>query len=682
MIGKKVNGYEFIEFKGSGSFGSVYLCKKESNLYAVKVFNIEYVYTEFSKGADNRITREIGALKIVNHPNVVSYIDEGVFEENGLKYVFVVMDYIDGVDLKKYIEKYTFSVNEAVSIFREIMSGVSAIHEKHIVHRDLKPENIYITSNKAIKILDFGLSKFIDFTSITSTGTQIGSPLYMSPEQIKDSKNIDYRSDYYAAGVILYEMLSKNSPYGRVQSREELFYKIINEPIIGIRQYIPTIPNNLDNLLSALLEKENYRRPNSVDSILKLLESPASEDKSSIEFTPSFFLRTYNEKTAVIEYQQAGFSVENYIFPINHQARQKQLLQNIISSKSTFFIDPATMRLAYDSFSEVKGLTELPYAPKDFSRLELDDLQSLAEKKEYVKKVVDEQLKYNPSYIVAPFHVSNNSNLVRIKATDSENWFSLDVKLLYETKDYLSQTKIDLPLIGGFCIKTDILTAKTEREYFLNVLSGLPCDAYWIYVDCIDFNSNPSQLFHYANTLLWLQKSTQKPVIAGRIGPLGLILLSFGLYGFESGAARFERFDEDLYKNTTDSYNMYVNYYFPELLKNVPVERKNPAKIISLLSHATGRNMKCNCPFCSNKQPAELAEDKLAKKHFLFVRQKEIEAIRNIPTLSDRVEYMRKRVSSAITLFQSLRPIFKPDDYAHLKNWLELIENLKKQWVK
>lgn len=106
------------------------------------------------------------------------------------------MDYVDGEDLSKYIINHILTTDQAVSIFKSIVMGVNAIHEQRIVHRDLKPANIYITLDGKVKILDFGLSKLIDFTSITSTGAEIGSPLYMSPEQVKDGKNIDYRSDY------------------------------------------------------------------------------------------------------------------------------------------------------------------------------------------------------------------------------------------------------------------------------------------------------------------------------------------------------------------------------------------------------------------------------------------------------------------------------------------------------
>lgn len=685
MVGKYIDGYKLIEFKGKGTFGSVYKCEKDNNVYAMKIFSADFVFSEFLNGADNRITREIEALKLVNSKHVVKYIDDGNFIDNNWKYYYVVMDYVDGGDLETVLKTQSLSVDDSIRIFMSILEGISAIHNANLIHRDLKPANIYLLKNGEVKILDFGLSKLIDFTSITSTGDTLGTPLYMAPEQISDSKNIDYRSDYYALGVILFKLLSNQTPYGNVSSREELYYKVKVEPPISIRTYIPTIENSIDNLITALLQKENYKRPNTISEINQYLtdieKSESSILTTDISFSPSFYLRLWNEKTVLEEFYKDGYTLENAIFPINHQDRQKNLLKLITNNDVNYIIDPATMRLAYDSYSDVKGLIALPYAPDDLSRLELENLASYEQKCAYVKAVVDEQLKYNPPYIVSPFHVSNNSNLVKIKMDTNENWFSLDIKLLNETRDYLKKKNYEGQLVGGFCVKTDILTAKTEKEYFLNMLSSLDCDVYWIYVDCIDNNTNFSQLYNYAYTLLELQRSSKKPVIAGRIGGFGLVLLAFGLYGFESGASRFESFYEDLYKDVGDPYNMYVRYYMPELLSNVAIERKNPTKIIQLLATKTGHDISCTCPYCDSKPPATLANDTLARKHFLYRRNEEIETLRSFESISERVEYMEKQIKSAIMYYKNLKPIFKDDDSRFLKTWLDVLQKLKQDWM-
>lgn len=680
MLGKKINGYEIIEFRGKGTFGTVYKCRKDNCIYAMKIFARDYVFSEFAKGVDNRITREIEALKKVDSKYVAGYVDDGMFTDNGWEYIYVIMDFVEGQDLSKIMKARGFKVDEALNVFDQILSGIESIHLQKLIHRDLKPANIYMLDNGDIKILDFGLSKLIDYTSITNTGDQLGTPLYMSPEQISDSKNIDYRSDYYALGVILFELLTGKSPYGTVSSREELYYKIKMEPPMSVRFFIPAINNSIDNLLMKLLQKENYKRPNSIDEIRKYIQNDNVTAKSIAKsFAPAHYVRLWNEKSVFEEYYADGFTVENAVFPINHQNQQKNLLKLIKEHEVNIIIDPSTVRLAYDTYADVKGLAALPYAPDDLSRLELEDLKDYDKKKEYVKKVVDEQLKHGVKNIVAPFHMSNNSNVVKIKMDTNENWFSLDVKLLEETRNYLDTINFDGNLVGGFCIKADILTNKTEREYFLNVLSGLNCDMYWIYVDCINENSNAAQLYNYSTALLDLQKSTNKPVIAGRIGAFGMVLLAFGLYAFESGTSRFESFYEDLYKEANDSYNMYIRYYMPELLANVAVERKNPVKIIQLLHSKTGADIACHCPYCDGVEPSLLAADGLTRKHFLYRRNQEIQELRNMFTIDERVEYIKDRIDKAIKYYKNLKPIFKDDDYKFLKTWTEVITKLQER---
>lgn len=680
MVGRNINGYEIVEYRGKGSFGTVYKCKKNNCFYAMKVFAMDYVYSEFTKGPNNRITREIEALKKVNSEYVAGYVDDGVFTDNGWEYIYVIMDYVEGMDLSKAIKTRTFDVAEALSVFEQILNGIESIHSQKLIHRDLKPANIYLLNNGMIKILDFGLSKLIDYTSITNTGDQLGTPLYMSPEQISDSKNVDYRSDYYALGVILFELLTRNSPYGTYSTREELYYKIKMESPISIRFFIPTISNRIDNLIIRLLQKENYKRPNTIGEIREYLHNEeASVPKAPKVFDPSHYIRLWNEKSVLEEYYSDGYSVEKVVFPINHQINQKNLLKHIKDHGVNIIIDPATMRLAYETFADVRGLTTLPYAPSDLSRLELDDLKDYDKKKEYVKKVVDEQLKHGVKNIVAPFHISNNSNVVKIKMDTNENWFSLDIKLLEETKSYLDIIGFEGNLVGGFCIKSDILTNKSEREYFLNVLSGLDCDMYWIYVDCINQESSFAQLYNYSTALIDLQNSTNKPVIAGRIGSFGLVLLAFGLYAFESGTSRFESFYEDLYKDASDPFNMYIRYYFPELMANIAVERKNPVRIVQLLNSKIGENIACHCPYCKGVDPSLLVVDKLTRKHFLYRRQEEIQMLRSIPTIDKRVEYIRNRITKAIDYYKNLKPIFKDDDYKYLKTWIEVIDKLKER---
>ena len=244
IVGKVINGYLFEEALGSGSFGAVYKVSKANKIYAAKVLSETYILDEF-KHEQNRITREIDVLKTVKGENLIKYQEDFYFKnEFGVLEYVIVMEYFVGETLRKYLKK-DVALDVLVKIFINILHGVSDLHNtvienEGIIHRDLKPDNIMIDDELNVKIIDYGLSKIIDFSSITSTGTQIGSPLYMSPEQLKDSKHIDYRADIYALGIILYEMLTKNIPY-RAATLPELLMKILNDPIIPPKQYNPEL---------------------------------------------------------------------------------------------------------------------------------------------------------------------------------------------------------------------------------------------------------------------------------------------------------------------------------------------------------------------------------------------------------------------------------------------------------
>lgn len=684
MIGKDLNGYKITDFIGKGEFGTVYKCIKNNDLYAIKIFNSDYVLNEYREnGKDNRIIREIGAMIMVNHENVIKLIDNGIVSGNENKYVYIVMEYVDGYTLEEIIKSKKLDLDEIDYIFMQIAKGLDAIHANGIVHRDLKPQNILITKDKKIKLLDFGLSKLIDFTSLTSTGNTIGSPRYMSPEQILASKSVDYRSDYYALGVIMFELITKKNPYGENLSREQLYYRILNETPNSIVLYEPTVNNCYDKLIMRLLSKKNYDRPQNLDEILAYLNYDGEEDLSNIftckQFEPKFYLRTWNEKTIIDKFLKDGNYIDNIIFPINHQSRQKGLLGIIKDKEIDYFFDPATMRLAYETFSNVKGLLNLSYAPNSFSKLEIEDLHEYNEKINYIDLVVKEQLNHNPKEIVAPFHFSNNSSVVTIKNSIEETWFSLDVKLLKETNDYMKKNNINKPLVGGFAIKSEILSSNKERDFFLTVLSSLPCDKYWIYVDCIDYNSSAATVYNYISTLIRLQKITNKPVVAGRVGTLGLVLIAFGLHGFESGASRFESFYEDLYQNESSQYNMYTQYYIPELMKNVSVERKNPAKIISILESEFSEEIRCTCPYCKKDIAALTAQESETRKHFLYRRQEEINIMSKM-TIPERIDYIQNRISIALKYYENLKPIFKESDYSFLKTWDKVIKQLRKDY--
>ena len=198
--------YEIIENIGSGGMSDVYKAKdhKLNRLVAVKVLKNEY-----SQDAAfvRKFRVEAQSAAGLSHPNIVGVYDVG--EEDGINYI--VMELIQGITLKKYIEmKGKLEIREALNISIQIASGLSAAHQNRIIHRDIKPQNIIMSKDGKVKVTDFGIAKVADSTTVTTTAA--GSVHYISPEQARGGYS-DARSDIYSLGITMYEMITGRVPF-------------------------------------------------------------------------------------------------------------------------------------------------------------------------------------------------------------------------------------------------------------------------------------------------------------------------------------------------------------------------------------------------------------------------------------------------------------------------------------
>jgi serine/threonine-protein kinase len=684
LIGKTINGYKILEFVNDGGFGVVYKAEKDGKFYALKLFREAYVLKEYRRGDDNRIQREIDIIKSVKHKNLVTYIDNFIVEIDGSPHHFLVMEFIDGTNLRSILEsKDKLTEDEAEQYFAQVLDGMEALHQvvvvdgvSGVIHRDLKPENILVDKDGVVKVTDFGISKIIDFTSLTSTGDFIGTSPYMSPEQIVDSKHIDRRSDIYALGVLLYEMLTGMHPHD-YQSEPELIDKIKNEPAIPPRRRVAEIKNETENVILRCLEKYAYERFTDITQLRESLNKEAVIlTKKEYDLSPRFVLRLYDDKTTLENYlpaYQGKFFVE---YPANLVAQQKGLTKIVTENPNVcIIIDPATVRLAYDTFSETEGLKALPYARADFQPITPDNLKDYKAQKEYVQKVLDTEAELGADILLAPFHYTHNSNVSLTTTNPHAEWFDLDVKLLKEAIDYRNATPAlqEKPIYAGICINHTALSSEREWRHILNTFSIFDCDGYMVYVDSIDETTSRGTLLSYITLLKELQSTTGKPVIAGRVNGIGLGLLCAGVAGFTAGAARFETFSEEFYKEEKPSFNLYERYYYPQLLKSIAILRKDPERF-ELIREKLGS---CGCKYCVGKDNAAALVSANTKLHFLEIRASEIADIAALSE-AERIDYFIARIDAALDSFALLTPsVFKPSEYTYLNSWKEVFGKLK-----
>ncbi len=208
-----------------------------------------------------RFQREIDTGKRIHHPNFVRYYDTGEIDGH----FYIVMDFIDGAPLKKYMEQVNLTPDKRLELFYKIVAAIAYAHQCGIIHRDLKPANIMITRQGEPIILDFGLAKYLqvpdeDATALTMEGQIIGTPGYMSPEQARgEIENQDERTDIFALGIILFEMLTARNPFEGANFLE-VCYNIAHRAPANIEQILPGIPPQLSFICNKALAREKEDR--------------------------------------------------------------------------------------------------------------------------------------------------------------------------------------------------------------------------------------------------------------------------------------------------------------------------------------------------------------------------------------------------------------------------------------
>jgi serine/threonine-protein kinase len=268
MANLQITNYTIKQPIGQGGMATVYLANHQllQNQVAIKVLSQEYVRNENIR---KRFLAEARNMASMSHPNIIKVTD---LIDDGDTVAFV-MEHIEGETLKEYLErKGKLSDSEIKTIFSQMLEAVGYVHDKKLVHRDIKPSNFMINSEGQLKLLDFGIAKTTDVTSSeytqTGTGIQMGTPLYMSPEQVKSSKEVGASSDIYSLGVVLWQMVMGQKPYNSsTLSSPEIQVSILKEPL-------PITNTQWDYVIQTATAKPIENRfKNTVEFLAKLINS-------------------------------------------------------------------------------------------------------------------------------------------------------------------------------------------------------------------------------------------------------------------------------------------------------------------------------------------------------------------------------------------------------------------------
>ena len=250
-----IHNYRLLRFLAQGGMGEVW---QAEHIYLHKQIAIKRLHPSLAKDAGTRyrFKHEAATLAHLQHPNIVRLQD---YLEDPAE-VYLVMEYVEGMPLDDLIQKKTGPIPEprAADLLRQMLEGVAYAHNQGIIHRDIKPSNFLITPQMEVKILDFGIARVMEGRrgKLTKTGARLGTVLYMSPEQVR-GEEADQRSDIYAIGVTLFQMLTGQCPYPYNATEFHVFDQIVNHPLPRANTIYPMVSPHMQ----ALIDKATAKQP-------------------------------------------------------------------------------------------------------------------------------------------------------------------------------------------------------------------------------------------------------------------------------------------------------------------------------------------------------------------------------------------------------------------------------------
>lgn len=275
MIPSDILNYRIIRLLGSGGMGSVYLAVNTNidQQVAIKVIRPELAKNPALRA---RFKQEAELLCSLDHPNIVKFLNYVETSEG----VFLIMEYVKGITLEDYINKKNGLIVEskAYPMIKEILAAFEYAHSKGIIHRDIKPSNIFIQDDGHIKIMDFGIAQIVSETKNTGEGTTMGTPAYMSPEQIY-GKDIDNRSDIYSLGVLIHHMLTGRAPYDSTKLTPiEIKRKVVKDDMPKMIEYYPYVSDKIQKVVDKATEKVPEARYSSCSEMSNAVKKAIAPD--------------------------------------------------------------------------------------------------------------------------------------------------------------------------------------------------------------------------------------------------------------------------------------------------------------------------------------------------------------------------------------------------------------------
>jgi len=399
MIGKTISHYKILAQLGQGGMGVVY---KAEDTRLKRPVALKFLSQDLTRDPDAkaRFIHEARAASALDHPNIGAIYE---IDETPDGQIFIAMAFYDGLTLREKIAAENLQITDCLDLAVQIAQGLAQAHKNRIVHRDIKPANIMITEDGLVKIVDFGLAKLGGGTKLTQVGMTMGTPVYMSPEQIR-GVDVDHRTDIWAFGVVLYEMLNGQLPF-RGETQQAVFYAVLNLEPPPVSQLKFTVPTELEQVVYRALQKKLENRHASMQAVVdelrriqrqisRVRQRPVAETQTQSDVITllekgKHYLdrRQYNEAVtrfkAALQLNPADRQARELITLCEAKQNEAEEVTKLLTTGRRYF-EKGNLGEAAKSFEQVIAIDPEQEEAKDY----LTKMQKLAEQAEQAEKLL------------------------------------------------------------------------------------------------------------------------------------------------------------------------------------------------------------------------------------------------------------------------------------------------------
>jgi serine/threonine protein kinase len=651
----RIGDYEIIRSLGKpGGFGAVYEARApDGAAVALKVFHAETL-----ENTDRlRFRQEIKALGEVRHSNVVNYIDDGEVCTDERPYHYIVMELLHGRSLRQMLDdEGKLPAARAMEIARQIAHGLEALHQRGIVHRDLKPANVIVCDDGRVVLIDFGVSRFLDYTTVTRDGAFIGTLRYAAPEQL--TGDAVPASDLHALGAILFEMVTGRRVFNAVG--EVALLNQIREEVPDPAGAYAEVPGKLEALIAQLLEKEPLDRPGGADSLAEalvpVLSVPRGVARSPYprEQAPRIFVRVRHDVEAAISASLSGAVPDALIVSIRDSSTKPLTLARRAAQHHAISlgVDPLLMRMAFARWASTAVLRELAYAPSEVAPYLPRQLANRAAAVDLARLVVEAQADAGATMAFAAHFP--------VAARDDE-WQRRNPSLLAGSIE--AAKAFDLPLWAVAAVTPEVICSPDDQTEFVNRLVRGEPDGWLVCVDGLGSRA-PETTVLWSLRLALLLQERGAPVVMARATSLRRLICAFGL-GVEIGLGRYDGFRLSDMREGGGTGHSPPYFEIPELLCALPPEDA----LAVLQSEVLPR---CHCPSCVT---ARNAKEQIANApaHNAAIAMAERDAAARITPMA-RANELDEQIIGALAIEARLRRTGVLDHtLGHLRLWPKIL---------